>query len=258
MPDPPMKRRLLLAAAAMLLSSSGAPTVSAQGTASACRPIRFEGSRFTLCTAEPGRHRLRLVDIGPDGRPIRNFSRLGPRLGSDAAHVAFAMNAGMFDLAGYPIGLYVEDRRERTPLNRKAGSGNFHLKPNGVFYGDDKGWHVAATDAFAAMRPARIDFASQSGPMLLIDGRLHPAFAADGRSLHIRNGVGIGANGAALFAISEEPVSFGRFARLFRDALGCRDALYFDGTVSRLWDPATGRQDRGVPLGPMVVAVKAR
>lgn len=165
------------------------------------------------------------------------------------------MNAGIYDLPGHPIGLYLEAGPEQVPLSRRDGSGNFHLKPNGVFYGDATGWHVAATDAFAAQRPKRIDFATQSGPMLVIEGAFHPAFTANGRSRHIRNGVGVDTGGNALFVISEEKVSFGRFARLFRDELACRNALYFDGFVSRLWDPASGREDRGVPLGPMVVVL---
>lgn len=250
-------RLILLALGAMLLSTSGQPRASTRKAAPACHTVTFEQSRFTICTAKPGTDEIRIVDAGADGRPIRNFSRLPAHLGADTQRVRFAMNAGMFDLAGYPIGLHVEDGRELKPLSRKDGGGNFHLKPNGVFHGDRQGWHVTETEAFAARGTPPPRFASQSGPMLLIGGKLHPKFAANGTSLHIRNGVGIDAKGQALFAISEEPVSFGRFARLFRDALGCRDALYFDGTVSRLWDPAQGREDRGVPLGPMVVVLAA-
>jgi uncharacterized protein YigE (DUF2233 family) len=93
--------------------------------------------------------------------------------------------------------------------------------------------------------------------MLVIDGKLHPAFEHDGTSRHVRNGVGIAPNGRALFVISEEPVSFGKFARFFRDRLKARNALFFDGAVSALWDPANGRRDITRPLGPMVVAFKA-
>lgn len=178
-------------------------------------------------------------------------------LGGDARRVSFAMNAGMFDMSGRPIGLHVEAGKEQVMLSRREGHGNFHLKPNGVFFGDAKGWHVTATDAFAAKRPARIDFATQSGPMLVIEGKFHPAFAPDGTSQHVRNGVGVDEHGNAVFAISEERVSFGRFARLFRDGLGCRNALYLDGSISRLWDAQSGRQDSGMPLGPMVVVLEA-
>ena len=92
--------------------------------------------------------------------------------------------------------------------------------------------------------------------MLVIDGAIHPKFDPDGQSRYLRNGVGIGPGGRALFVISNEVVSFGKLARLFRDGLHARNALYFDGSVSSLWDPAAGRQDAGVPLGPIIVALK--
>jgi uncharacterized protein YigE (DUF2233 family) len=101
-----------------------------------------------------------------------------------------------------------------------------------------------------------IAYATQSGPMLVIDGELHPRFEADGRSRHIRNGVGISPKGDPIFVISDEPVSFGKLARLFRDELHCRNALYFDGSVSSLWDPLNGRMDSFAAIGPMVVAMR--
>ena len=177
----------------------------------------------------------------------------------DPHPIAFAMNAGMFDDRGQAIGLLVANGRQLHPLNRRSGPGNFHLMPNGVFYGDAEGWHLATTDAYSAAQPAGpISFATQSGPMLVVDGELNAAFSPDGDSRYVRNGVGIDPHGAAWFAISEEPVSFGRFARLFRDRLHCRQALYFDGYVSSLWDPATGRRDDAHPLGPIVVVAANR
>ena len=101
-----------------------------------------------------------------------------------------------------------------------------------------------------------IRIATQSGPMLVINGKLHPAFDHDGTSRHIRNGVGIAPDGKARFVIGEDPVSLGKFARFFRDRLQCRNALFFDGAVSALWDPANHRRDVTVPLGPLVVVFK--
>jgi uncharacterized protein YigE (DUF2233 family) len=249
-----MIRLIAAAGALLLLASCGSRDVRA-----ACEDLRFEGSRFTVCRADPGRHDLMLVDKGLDGRPMRDFSGLEPRLGEDRhARIAFAMNAGMFDSRGLPIGYYVEDGAEQMALNRRAGPGNFHLMPNGVFWGDAQGWHVATTADFAAHKPAHVRFATQSGPMLLIDGQLHPKLAVNGTSLQVRNAVGVALDGTAWFAISDEPVSFGRFARLFRDRLAAPDALYLDGAVSRLWDPVSKRIDGGTPIGPIVVALQKR
>lgn len=224
----------------------------------ACRAIRFEGDAFTVCDARPGRDSIRLVDRDKAGVPLRGFDRLERYLGKLRPRLSFAMNAGMYDARGLPIGLYVEDERPLHKLVTTDGPGNFNMKPNGVFYGDASGWHVATSDAFAARKPGAIRFATQSGPMLMIAGRLHPRISNDGPSINIRNGVGIGADGSARFVISNTPVSFGKLARLFRDRLDCRDALYLDGAVSRLWDPANGRRDDGVPIGPIVVVLQKR
>ena len=221
---------------------------------SVCNQQSFEGSRFTVC--DPGNGAIELVAAGRDETPVRQFADLEQRLGPRAEKVAFAMNAGMYDEDGRPIGLAIVDGKQKHRINRKEGGGNFHLMPNGVFQLRDDGAAEIVTSKAWRPSPA-IRFATQSGPMLVIDGKLHPAFEPDGTSRHVRNGVGIAPNGRALFVISEGPVSFGKFARFFRDRLKARDALFFDGAVSALWDPANGRRDITRPLGPMVVAFKA-
>jgi uncharacterized protein YigE (DUF2233 family) len=122
-----------------------------------------------------------------------------------------------------------------------------------VFWIDGDGkLNVSAMDTYVAQKP-KPTWATQSGPMLVIDGKLHPKFDHDGASRHIRNGVGVTDAGDALFVISDAPVSFGKLARLYRDQLKCDDALYFDGAVSSLWAPSLDRLDAGRNLGPMVV-----
>jgi uncharacterized protein YigE (DUF2233 family) len=221
---------------------------------SVCNQQSFEGSRFTVC--DPGNGAIELVAAGRDETPVRQFADLEQRLGPRAEKVAFAMNAGMYDEDGRPIGLAIVDGKQKHRINRKEGGGNFHLMPNGVFQLRDDGAAEIVTSKAWRPSPA-IRFATQSGPMLVIDGKLHPAFEPDGTSRHVRNGVGIAPNGRALFVISEGPVSFGKFARFFRDRLKARDALFFDGAVSALWDPANGRRDITKPLGPRGVVFKA-
>jgi uncharacterized protein YigE (DUF2233 family) len=166
------------------------------------------------------------------------------------------MNAGMFDATGAPIGLFVANGRESQALNQQTGPGNFHMQPNGVFFVDGaRQPHVATTADYAA-GGAQPVWATQSGPMLVIAGKLNAQFSQDGTSRYVRNGVGV-RDGVAYFVISEAAVSFGKFARFFRDGLKCQNALYFDGAVSSLWVPSAGRRDDGSLLGPMVV-VSAR
>jgi len=250
----------MIARAALVLALGSLPSAALAWTKpppdDACRAAPFEGAAFTLCQAVPGKQTLRLVDRGPDGKPLRSFAKL--KAAGGKTPVAFAMNAGMFDARGLPVGLLVIDGKPQKPLAQGKGSGNFFLKPNGVFYEDATGWHVVDTATYATDQHDGLTFATQSGPMLLVDGALNPQIAADGPSRKLRNGVCVDAKGVAWFAISEKPVSFGRFARLFRDKIGCRDALYLDGTVSSLWDPAADRQDARAPLGPIVVAEQSK
>jgi len=102
-------------------------------------------------------------------------------------------------------------------------------------------------------------YATQSGPMLVIDGALHPRFLPDSTSRYVRNGVGTSADGKrAVFAISRNTVTFHEFGSLFRDALDLPNALYFDGNISRLHAPSLNRSDAGFRMGPIVGTVVAQ
>lgn len=227
------------------------PPVPMVAAASACEEVKFEDSVFTHCIADPAQHRIGTV-LGP---PYRSFTALAEARGDDLP--VFAMNGGMFDGEGKPVGYYVEGGNRSKELNTNDGAGNFHLKPNGVFYGSGGAWRIRTSDSFRANVSDRPQFGTQSGPMLLIEGKLHPEITEDGPSRTIRNGVGIDRKGRAHFVISEGPVSFGKLARFFRDVADTPDALYLDGTVSGLWDPASGRMggrmDGRAPIGPIIV-----
>ncbi|EKX58177.1 hypothetical protein D516_0660 [Rhodobacter sp. AKP1] len=216
----------------------------------ACRDLTFEGTRYSLCEAQAGDD-IRIFQTAPDGRPYGSFERINSALDVEGRQLAFAMNAGMYHADRRPVGLLIEEEVERAPLVTSAGPGNFGLLPNGVFCVGD-GFRVIESRAFAAERPA-CRHASQSGPMLVIGGELHPRFLVDSDSRYIRNGVGVSADGRrAVFAISNRPVTFHEFGRLFRDELGLPEALYFDGSISRLYDRGARRSDWGTPMGPIV------
>ena len=190
-----------------------------------------------------------------DGTPYGYLSSLPRSVEGGTGRLLFATNAGMFDANLKPVGLYVEQGRELVHANVKSGRGNFHMKPNGIFYISAHGAAVAETQAFLKQRP-RADLATQSGPMLVIDGRLHPRFDRRSTSLKARTGVGVRADGKVIFAVSEEAVSFDAFARLFRDALNCPNALFLDGgSASRLYAPT--HPSNIVPLGPMLAVFEA-
>ena len=243
-------RALLVSLLLLTACNRSEPSLAAQ---SACRGEIFEDVRFTVC--DPGKGKIESVAAGPDEQAIRRLADLELELGPRASRLAFAMNAGMYDEDGRPIGLAIVDGKQKHAVNRREGGGNFHLMPNGVFqvYRDGRA-EIVRTSAW---KPSKtVQLATQSGPMLVIDGKLHPAFEADGMSKNIRNGVGIAPDGRPIFVISDAPVSFGKFARLFRDRIKARNALFLDGSVSALWDPVDGRRDVTKPLGPIVVAFR--
>lgn len=218
----------------------------AQAERTACGSVRFEGQNFTVCTANPARETFRLFLDGPSGK---KYGRLDA-IPSDK--LLFATNAGMYTPAYEPAGLYVENGVMKRRLNTRAlGYDNFHLNPNGVFWIRNGKAAVATSADFARRKPAA-ELATQSGPMLVIGGKLHPRFDDNGPSRNVRNGIGVTVAGDVAVAISDAPVSFGTFARLFRDKLKCPNALYFDGNVSRLRTPGDLIPEIGPQLGPIL------
>lgn len=223
-----------------------------QQAAAACRDMAFDGASYTLCDVALSDD-LRLFHSGPDG-VLGSFSAVDQTLAPLGKTLGFAMNAGMYHPDRAPVGLLVLNGAAQSRLITSDGPGNFGLLPNGVFCVGSR-FSVIESRAFAKTNPA-CTYASQSGPMLVIDGKLHPKFLPGSASRFIRNGVGVTADGSrAVFAISNDPVNFHAFARLFRDALDLPNALYFDGKVSRLYAPENGRNDFGFSLGPIIGTV---
>jgi uncharacterized protein YigE (DUF2233 family) len=215
-----------------------------------CENITFEDTPFTICTVTAGAD-LRLFHADDAGAVLGSFGRVNDVLKPQGKTLRFAMNAGMYHPDRAPVGLLVTDGVERSRIVTRDGPGNFGLLPNGVFCIGDT-FSVIESRAFVAAAPA-CQYATQSGPMLVIDGALHPRFLPASDSQFIRNGVGVSADGrTAIFAISGRAVNFAQFGRLFRDALATPNALYFDGKISRLYSTDLRRNDFGFAMGPMV------
>jgi uncharacterized protein YigE (DUF2233 family) len=229
--------------------------IGADRAEAACTAETYEGNDYTVCRFDLRQDHLQLFNLDDKGEPYGSFAALSMALQDKGQNLAFGMNAGMYGEDLKPIGLYIEDGKTLRKLNRRNGPGNFHMKPNGVFYIDGARGGVMETEAFAAagLHP---QFASQSGPMLVVDGQIHPKFSPDGTSLQRRNGVGAPDDHTLLFVISEDWVNFHSFASLFRDRLDCRNALFLDGSISSLHAPELGRSDGFAPLGPIVALVK--
>jgi len=149
----------------------------------------------------------------------------------------FATNGGMFHVDRNPVGLFIEENEVRCELNTDEGSGNFFLKPNGVFAVSQSGQAVVITsEQWLTENPTSIKFATQSGPMLVMNSTIHPVFTEGSANKNIRSGVGVDQNGNVLFGLSEAPVNFHDFATAFLEE-GCIDALYLDGAISLFHTP---------------------
>lgn len=221
-----------------------------------CRKEVFAENSYAICEVDLTEERLELFLYDDAGEPFGHFGNVDLALNADGLKLGFAMNAGMYHEDRAPVGHYVEDGREYQKVISSDGPGNFGLLPNGILCLGEGRADVIETKAFLAARPV-CRSATQSGPMLVIDGALHPRFLPDSTSRYIRNGVGTSEDGdRAIFAISDTTVTFHEFGTLFKDHLGTPNALYFDGNVSRLRAPQLDRDDLGFSdLGPIIGVV---
>ena len=213
--------------------------------------VPFSGKRFVVCRVNVRTERLQLFLRDDAGQLLKSFEGVDRWLRPSGRRLAFAMNAGIYQPDGSPLGLFVSEGQQVTPLNITNGYGNFYLKPNGVFLVSDTGARIAESLDYPHVQE-RVILATQSGPLLLRGGKIHPAFKAGSQSLFIRNGVGLSSPEVAVFAISEAPVSFYEFATLFRDVLHCADALYLDGAICSLHSIQLKRSDHKAELGPII------
>ncbi|MGL4965044.1 MAG: phosphodiester glycosidase family protein [Inquilinus sp.] len=232
-------------------AAEAAPAPEASATAQPCRPVSFEAVDYTVCEVDLRRYRLGLFWQDRDGRPYGSLYAFKRAMAAAGDPPLVAMNAGMYHADLSPVGLFVSGGRELSPANEADGDGNFFMKPNGIFYTDGERAGILETGAYLRQAPAT-GIATQSGPLLVINGALHPLFSDDGPSRKTRNGIGLRDDHTVIFAISRDGVSFGSFARLFRDALGCRNALYLDGSVSALSAPDGLSVGWGIRVGPIL------
>ena len=214
-----------------------------------------EQDRIAWRLVDPQREPITLHWKDAKGHVIGNLGALKAHIHAQGQEMIFGMNGGMFTKDHAPVGLYVEEGRILQRIDcRTEGTGNFHLQPNGVFGVRMNGTaFVVPTTAMIDMRDVR--YATQSGPMLVVDGALNDHFTPGSKNLHIRNGVGLRHDGKVVFAISREAVNFNDFATWFVEH-GCIHALYLDGAISKAYIPEAGVQELDGDLG-ILIAVAA-
>jgi len=185
--------------------------------------------------------------------PYSNFKNLRQNFEQENKTLIFAMNGGMYLKDQSPQGLYIENGEILSPIDTtQIAYGNFYMQPNGIFYVTKQNdFFVVKTENFILNK--NIKYATQSGPMLLIDGKYHSKFQKKSKSKYIRNGVGILPNGNVIFCMSKAKINFYNFAKFFKDK-GCENALYLDGFVSRTYLPEQNWYQLDGKLGVIIGA----
>jgi uncharacterized protein YigE (DUF2233 family) len=200
-------------------------------------------------TCDPRTDHLRLYWKDDSGHKLGSIANLKSYVEKQKSRLFFAMNGGMYKPDHSPQGLFIQDKAILAPLDTASGTGNFYMKPNGVFYLNTDG--KAAICKTSSFVNNNINYATQSGPMLLCDGMINTAFKKGSENRNIRNGVGILPDGKVIFAISKGKVNFYDFALFFKDQ-GCLNALYLDGFVSRAYIPGQGCEQMDGDFGVMI------
>lgn len=191
-----------------------------------------------------------------DSTNYYNFNTLKKELEINNKELLFAVNGGMYNPDHSPQGLYIENGETLAEIDRQEeGYGNFYLQPNGVFYITKNNKSVVCTTKNFKNNDA-INFATQSGPMLVINSAIHPVFKKGSKHLNIRNGVGVLPDGNLLFAMSKEELSLYDFASYFKKN-GCENALYLDGFVSRTYLPSKNWIQEDGNFGVIIAVTKS-
>ena len=231
---------------------------SEKKVASQSEPIAFDTiNTIPIVSYETRSDKIQFFLKNEQGHYFNNHGNLKNHLEKKDLELKFAMNGGMYLQDSSPQGLYIENGKTIKKLNTKKSTyGNFYLQPNGVFHITNNGIaHINTSKSFK--QSPEIKYATQSGPMLLIKGKMHPVFTKGSKHIHIRNGVGILPNGNLLFAMSKDSINFYDFASYFKKK-GCKNALYLDGAISKIYLPSKDIKQVKGKFGVIIAETKKK
>ncbi|MFK7771041.1 MAG: phosphodiester glycosidase family protein [Saprospiraceae bacterium] len=239
-----------------LCTSCSAQTAPQKVVEIDAQEITYRNQKFDVVKIDLRKTPVQFYWKNKNGKLIRSLENLKNELESDDKELLFAMNAGMYQRDRNPQGLYIENEKTIKSLDTlQDGYGNFYLQPNGVFYLKNDSAGVLPSNLFS-QKNITPTWATQSGPMLLINEKVHPIFQEGSTNLNIRNGVGVISKHEIVFVISHKEVNLFDFAMLFKEELNCKNALYLDGFVSRAYIPPLNRKDLDGNFGVMIGAFK--
>ena len=235
---------------ALLVLFIAAPAVACTKT------VEYAGARYEVCVADYNHYSVRTFWKNDEGKPYQSLSNLWASLKSKSINPVFLTNAGIYMDNLTPLGLYVENGKTLRPLNTAKGLfGNFYMQPNGVFITNNKGIGSVVETSRLIHAQQNIRYATQSGPMLVINGNINPIFKQNSPHRLIRSGIGATAN-EIIIVKSLGPVSFYDIAHLFLDNYGVLDALYLDGSISDTMTVDHGASTLAINFGAMVAVIR--
>jgi uncharacterized protein YigE (DUF2233 family) len=212
---------------------------------------------ISTCKVDLRNETLRMFWKDGNRQPFDRFSRLKDWLAARGEDVVCATNAGIFDQDYRPLGLYVEDGIVLRKLNEpRMLMGISICSQTGVFLVRHDQAEIVDTDRVAAEKEQILPsvlFATQSGPLLIQNEKINPLFPADSENRLIRNAVCTISQNEIVLAISRGPISFYEFAKFLR-MIGCANALYLDGKISRMYPGADS--DIGPSFGALIAVTK--
>jgi len=252
----PGRSRVLSVLTSLLLGTLAGCTSLVQSLQN--QPCDLNAARpYDVVAVDLSRHDLRLFWKDPAGTPFLTLERVRAWVAARGDSLVAATNAGIYEPGYVPTGLFVEEGIVQNPINLGDGEGNFFLKPNGVFFTTDAGAQIVESSQFAG-RNGPVRYATQSGPLLVSGGTIHPGLTPGSQNCRLRSGVGVDAAGTVYLVISNGAVNFFDFAVYFKEQLGCPDALYLDGAISSLYAPALGRVEGGAESYAGILGVVAK
>jgi uncharacterized protein YigE (DUF2233 family) len=235
-----------------IFTSCSAQTASQKVTEIDAQEVTYRNQNFDVVKIDVRKTPVHFFWKNKNGQLIRSLENLKKEMESDHQELLFAMNAGMYQRDRNPQGLYIENGKTIKSLDTlQDGYGNFYLQPNGIFFIKNDSAGVLPSTLFS-QKNIKPTWATQSGPMLLINEKVHPIFKEGSTNLNIRNGVGVISPHEIVFVISQKEVNLFDFAMLFKEKLNCNNALYLDGFVSRAYIPTLDRKDLDGDFGVMI------
>jgi uncharacterized protein YigE (DUF2233 family) len=235
-----------------IFTSCSAQTASQKVTEIDAQEVTYRNQNFDVVKIDVRKTPVHFFWKNKNGQLIRSLENLKKEMESDHQELLFAMNAGMYQRDRNPQGLYIENGKTIKSLDTlQDGYGNFYLQPNGIFFIKNDSAGVLPSTLFS-QKNIKPTWATQSGPMLLINEKVHPIFKEGSTNLNIRNGVGVISPHEIVFVISQKEVNLFDFAMLFKEKLNCKNALYLDGFVSRAYIPTLDRKDLDGDFGVMI------